>query len=111
MDELDLHYNPKFFPGDILSVEGIPGVGMVMGTRECNALQEILEGKTYRFYQLLYFTQDDGFVYGEFDDMELERKAKKVKHINFGEMTYAMRDVAEVFRENVELKLLVNSLR
>lgn len=43
--------------------------------------------------------------------MELEQKAKKVKHINFGEMTNEMRDVAEVFRENVELKLLVNSLR
>lgn len=56
MGELDLRYNPKFFPGDILSVEGIPGVGMVMGSRECNAVQEILEGKKYRLYQLLYFT-------------------------------------------------------
>lgn len=43
--------------------------------------------------------------------MELERKAKKVKHINFGEMTYELRDIAEVYRENIELKLLVNSLR
>ena len=84
---------------------------MVLGTRECNAVQEILEGKKYRLYQLLYFTEDAGFVYGEFDDIELERKAKKVKHINFGEMTYELRDIAEVYRENIELKLLVNSLR
>lgn len=42
---IDLYYNPQFVPGDILSVDGISGIGMVTGTRLCNALEECLEGK------------------------------------------------------------------
>lgn len=109
MDEL--RYNPIFVPGDVLSVVGIPGTGMVMGTRVCNALDEVLEGKQYRYYQLLYYREEEGFVYGEFDEMFLKQNAEKVKHVNYGEMTYGLRDIAEVYQENMELKLLVNSLR
>ena len=107
----DLRYNPIFVPGDVLSVVGFPGTGMVMGTRVCNALDEVLEGKQYRYYQLLYYLEEEGFVYGEFTEMFLKQNAEKVKHVNYGEMMYEMRDIAEVYHENMELKLLVNSLR
>lgn len=106
-----LRYNPIFVPGDVLDVDGYTGVGMVMGTKICNALDEVIEGRVYRHYQLLYYREKDGFVYGEFSEMFLEQKAKKVNHLNFGEITYELRDIAEVYQENIELKLLVNSMR
>ena len=107
---IDLYYNPQFVPGDILSVDGISGIGMVTGTRLCNALEECLEGKQYRFYQLLYFREADGFVYGEFDEMRLKRDARKVNHVNFGKMVYGYRDIADVLHENIKLKMLVGNM-
>lgn len=110
-DELKLRYNPKYLPGDILCIDGYSRVGMVMATKECGVIDEILEGKKFLYYSVLFFDDKEGFVYGEYDELYLDRTAKKVNHINFGEMVYEMRDIAEVYRENIELKLLVNSLR
>lgn len=106
---IELRYDPLFAPGDILAIRGYAQPGMVTGTKLCGAVDEILAGRRHRICQILFW-MDGRFQYGEFSEIRLEEDAERVDHIDYGEMTYDGRDVAEVLAENRQMKDLVNKM-
>lgn len=103
-DRVKLYYDPMFTPGDILQIEGYDRCGIVTGTRDAGVIEEIFNGKPQRVFKVLFFSEDDGFVCGDFGEKFIAENAEQKGHIHYGDMTCNGTDVAEVLFENRTLK-------
>lgn len=99
-----LYYNPLFVPGDILKIKGYSTPGLVMGSVDAGAIEEVIHGHPTRNYQIVFYDISSGFTFGLFAEDDLERRAEKTGHLNYGEMTCDGADISDVLFENKCLK-------
>ncbi len=105
----ELRYNPPFVPGDILKFKGCSTPGLVIGSEDAGAIEEILHEHPVRNYQILFCIISSGFTFGLFAEDDLERRAEKIGHLNYGEMTCGGADISDVLFENKCLKERLNT--
>ena len=103
-DRVWLNYDPSFVPGDILHINGYDRCGIVTGSKHGGVLEEMFAGKKKRDFMVLFWSEEEGFAFGEFCERFLEENAERKGHLNYGEMTCRGADVAEVLVENRTLK-------